>query len=377
MKEIGVYIHIPFCKSKCYYCDFNSFSNKENSINDYIECLKKEIINKSSFEYLIKTIYIGGGTPSYIDCKYIEEILGILRNHYNISEDVEITIEVNPGTANKDKLEKYYAIGINRLSIGLQTSNNQILKSIGRIHSFEQYKQTIDLAKQAGFSNINSDIIIGLPSQTIYDIEDTINSLIDMGLQHISVYSLIIEEGTVLENKIKNKELKLPDEEIERYMYWFAKRKLEKNGFKHYEISNFAKPGFVSKHNLDCWNQKEYIGFGVSASSYENKTRFSNIGNLDEYIKNINTNSFEKNYIIEEKQTLEAEQNEFMILGLRKISGIRINDFRKKFGRSPLIVYEKQIKELIAQELIALDVDSIKLTKKGLDFANLVWEEFI
>ncbi len=377
MKEIGVYIHIPFCKSKCYYCDFNSFSNKENSINDYIECLKKEIINKSSFEYLIKTIYIGGGTPSYIDCKYIEEILGILRNHYNISEDVEITIEVNPGTANKDKLEKYYEIGINRLSIGLQTSNNQILKSIGRIHSFEQFKQTIDLAKQAGFSSINSDIIIGLPSQTIYDVEDTINSLIDMGLQHISVYSLIIEEGTVLENKIKNKELKLPDEEIERYMYWFAKRKLEKNGFKHYEISNFAKPGFVSKHNLDCWNQKEYIGFGVSASSYENKTRFSNIGNLDEYIKNINTNSFEKNYIIEEKQTLEAEQNEFMILGLRKISGIRINDFRKKFGRSPLIVYEKQIKELIAQELIAIDVDSIKLTKKGLDFANLVWEEFI
>ena len=377
MKEIGVYIHIPFCKSKCYYCDFNSFSNKDNIINDYIKCLKKEIINKANFEYLIKTIYIGGGTPSYIDSKYIEEILLALRSHFNLSDDIEITIEVNPGTADKNKLEKYYSLGINRLSIGLQSSNDQILKAIGRIHNYEQYIQTIDLAKQVGFSNINSDIIIGLPTQTIYDVEDTINKLIDLDLQHISVYSLIVEEETVLKKKISNKELELPDEEIERYMYWFTKRKLEKNGFIHYEISNFAKPGYSSKHNLDCWNQKEYIGFGVSASSYENKTRYSNICNIDEYIKNIDSNCFEKNTIIEEKQTIEAEQNEFMIIGLRKINGIRINEFRKKFGRSPLIIYEKQIKNLISKDLISIDVDKIKLTKKGLDFANIVWEEFI
>lgn len=377
MKEIGIYIHIPFCKSKCYYCDFCSFQGKENLIDKYVNCLIQEIKNKSSFKYLVKTVFIGGGTPSYIDEKNIEKILNTIKNYFEVDEDAEITIEVNPGTVTQEKLNSYFTYGINRLSIGLQTSNDRLLKIIGRIHTFEKYKETIIMAKEAGFENINSDIIIGLPEQTIYDVENTINELIKFDLQHISVYSLIIEEGTILERKLDNNKLTLPDEEIERYMYWFAKRKLEKNGYIHYEISNFAKPGYMSKHNLDCWNQQEYLGFGINASSYENKKRFSNIDSIEEYISNIETEKFDKNIVEEEQQNKESQMKEYMILGLRKVNGIRINDFRKKFEKSPLILFEEQIKKLVKEDLIELDVNSIKLSKRGLDFANLVWEEFV
>ena len=377
MKEIGLYIHIPFCKSKCFYCDFCSFQNKDDMIEQYIKCLKQELIKKTSEDYLVKTIFFGGGTPSYLDEKYIEQILTTIKEYYNVDIEMEITIEANPGTVNKEKLKNYFLYGINRLSIGLQTSNDRILRQIGRIHTFEEYLETISLAKEVGFTNINSDIIIGLPDQTIYDVENTIDSLIKLDLQHISIYSLILEEGTILEKMIKNKEIKLPDEEIERYMYWFAKRKLEKNGFSHYEISNFAKPGYMAKHNLDCWKQKEYLGFGISASSYENRKRYSNISNLEEYIKNIENGKFDDNIMVEEEQTIADQMNEYMILGLRKIQGICINEFREKFEKSPLTVFEKQIKKLIQEDLIELDVNSIRLSKKGLDFANVVWEEFV
>lgn len=377
MKDIGIYVHIPFCKSKCFYCDFTSFANCEEIINEYIQCLKLELIKKADLKYNVNTIYIGGGTPSYINAKYIEEIINTIKTHYNVNENAEITIEVNPGSADKRKLEKYYQAGINRLSIGLQTSNNKILKLIGRIHTYEQYVKTIQLAKDVGFTNINSDIIIGLPEQTIYDVEDTINKLLELDLTHISIYSLIIEENTKIEKMINDGMVKLPDEEIERYMYWFAKRKLEKNGYIHYEISNFSKPGYMSKHNMDCWKQKEYLGFGVSASSYENKKRYSNTNSIKKYIKNINMNKLENNINVEEKQTITDQRNEYMILGLRKLSGINIDEFVKKFSRSPLVIYRKQIENLLAKDLITIDINSIKLSKKGLDFANIVWEEFI
>lgn len=377
MKDIGIYVHIPFCKSKCFYCDFTSFANCEEIINEYIQCLKLELIKKADLKYNVNTIYIGGGTPSYINAKYIEEIINTVKTHYNVIDNAEITIEVNPGSADKRKLERYYQAGINRLSVGLQTSNNKILKLIGRIHTYEQYVKTVQLAKKTGFTNINSDIIIGLPEQTIYDVEDTINKLLELDLTHISIYSLIIEENTKIEKMINDGMVKLPDEEIERYMYWFAKRKLEKNGYIHYEISNFSKPGYMSKHNMDCWKQKEYLGFGVSASSYENKKRYSNTNSIKKYIKNINMNKLENNINVEEKQTISDQRNEYMILGLRKLSGINIDEFVKKFSRSPLVIYRKQIENLLAKDLITIDINSIKLSKKGLDFANIVWEEFI
>ena len=379
MKERGIYVHIPFCKSKCIYCDFNSFAKKDECIEPYIKALIKEIEEyaKENKDILVKSIFIGGGTPSYINEKYIKKILDTIKQNFEIINNAEITIEVNPGTVNKRKLETYYKSGINRLSIGLQSTNDKILKLIGRVHDFEDFLETIRMAQLVGFSNINADCMIGLPTQNIYDVEDTLNVLINLRLTHISVYSLIVEPNTPLENKINSGELKLPDEEMERYMYWFAKRKLEENGYLHYEISNFARPLFRCKHNLDCWNQKEYKGFGISASSYENGVRFTNTPSIDTYIKNIENEKFKDNYIIEEKQDKEAMMKEYMILGLRKIMGVNINDFIKKFEISPLYKFNKEITKLIREGLIEANEHSIRLSKKGLDLANIVWEEFV
>lgn len=377
MKEIGIYVHIPFCKSKCYYCDFTSFAKKEQFENEYVECLLKEIKHRAKDIYLVKTIYIGGGTPSYIDYCYIEKVLKIIKSYYNVDKKAEITIEVNPGTANKEKLKSYFEAGINRLSIGLQSANDKLLKEIGRIHTFEDYLKTVKLAREVGFKNINSDIIIGLPNQTIYDIEDTINKLIELKLEHISVYSLIIEQSTMLERLINEGKLEVPDEEIERYMYWFAKRKLEENHYTHYEISNYAKEGYYSKHNMDCWSQKEYLGFGIAASSYENKKRYTNTHKLEKYLKNINLNNYNDIFRIEEEQDNKTEMNEYIMLGLRKINGVQLEDFRKKFNKDLLNEYKEQIKKLLLADLIEVNFDSVKLSKKGLDLANIVWEEFV
>lgn len=379
MKEIGIYIHIPFCKSKCNYCDFNSFAKKDDCIDNYINAVKQEIEEyaKNNKDILVKTIYIGGGTPSYIKEKYMEELIETIKQNLEIVSNAEITIETNPGTVNKRKLECYYKIGINRLSIGLQSVNDKLLKLLGRIHDFEDFLETVRLANTVGFSNINADCMIGLPNQNIYDVEETLNVLIDLKLTHISVYSLIVEPNTTLENKINSGELKLPDEEIERYMYWFAKRKLEENGYLHYEISNFARPLYRSKHNLDCWNQKEYKGFGVSASSYENGVRYTNIADINKYIKNIEEKKLKENYIIEEKQDREAMMKEYMLLGLRKITGVNITEFRRKFGTTPLYKYNKELTKLVREGLIEANEYSIRVSKKGLDLANLVWEEFV
>ena len=379
MREIGIYVHIPFCKSKCLYCDFNSYPKKDEGIEPYIEALIKEIEEyaKVNKDILVKTIYIGGGTPSYINEKYIKRIIDSLKQNFEIIDNAEITIEVNPGTVNKRKLECYYKSGINRLSIGLQSSNDKLLQLIGRVHLFEDFLETVRMAQTVGFSNINADCMIGLPTQNIYDVEETLNVLINLRLTHISVYSLIVEPNTPIEKKINSGELKLPDEEIERYMYWFAKRKLEENGYLHYEISNFAKPLFRSKHNLDCWNQKAYKGFGISASSYENGVRYTNIPSIDTYIKNIENGNIKANYIIEEKQDKEAIMKEYMLLGLRKITGVDINEFIKKFAISPLYKFNKEITKLLREGLIEVNEHSIRLSKKGLDLANIVWEEFV
>ena len=379
MKELGFYLHIPFCKSKCIYCDFNSFAQKDDCIEPYIKAVKKEIEEyaKQNKDVLIKTIYIGGGTPSYIKEKYIKEIIETIRSNFEIIPNAEITIEINPGTVNRRKLNTYYKAGINRLSIGLQSTNDKLLKQLGRVHDFEDFLETLRLANTIGFSNISADCMIGLPNQTIYDVEETLNVLINLRLTHISVYSLIVEPNTPLEKKINSGELKLPDEEIERYMYWFAKRKLEENGYLHYEISNFAKPLFRSKHNLDCWNQKEYKGFGVSASSYENEIRYTNISSIEKYVENVQNGQFKKNYIVEEKQDREVMMKEYMLLGLRKITGVSINQFRKKFGTIPIFKYNKEITKLTNEGLIESNGINIRLTKKGLDLANLAWEEFV
>ena len=410
-RELGIYIHIPFCQHKCDYCDFISFSNKQDFIENYVEAVKKEIYNyfkdKTFLEtYTVTTIYIGGGTPSYIDSKYICEIMEVLEKNLKQNkvkfEDMEITIEVNPGTVNKEKLEQYKKAKINRLSIGLQSTNNKILKEIGRIHTYEQFLETYQMAKQVGFDNINVDLMIGLPNQTIEDIKTSLNEVIQLNPTHISVYSLIVEEGTVIAKKIQNLQLQEMDEELERNMYWYVKNTLELNGYIHYEISNFAKEGKESKHNLNCWRQKEYIGIGLAAHSYLNYVRYTNTSEMNQYITRMihlnrqivndilelsnhkektSLEEHEKNietvYEIEEVQDVEDRKKEYMLLGLRTIEGVSISKFKEKYIDNPIFLYRKELEKLVEEKLVMIDGDYIRLTNKGLDLANLVWEEFI
>jgi len=387
-KNIGIYIHIPFCKQKCKYCDFKSYTGKENLIEQYIKWVKYELIevgegNRIDYEQgqdklaIVSTIYIGGGTPSFIDSKYIVEMIDIIKKHYTLVENPEITIEVNPGTVTKQKLQDYINSGINRISIGLQSSKESLLKQLGRIHTYEEFEETYKIARKVGFQNINIDLMIGLPNQSIEDIEDTLDKIIKYNPEHISVYSLIVEEGTPLYQDIENKTLILPEDETERKMYWRVKEKLEKSGYIHYEISNFAKENFESKHNLNCWNQEEYIGIGAAAHSYTNNVRYSNVDTIEEYIRNYEENKVSDNFIFHEKQNKESKMKEYMMLGLRKIEGVRIQSFKNKFGENPIYLYRKELKGLANKELIEIDGDNIKLTNKGIDLANLVWEEFV
>lgn len=262
-KELGIYVHIPFCKRKCYYCDFISYTNEQENVKEYIECVIKEIDNYELKEFDVTTIYIGGGTPSFIDENYIEMIMEKLKEklqeNTTIWEEIEKTIEVNPGTVTLKKIKKYKKVGINRISIGLQSTNDKLLEQIGRIHNYKEFLSAYNIINQVGIKNINVDLMLGLPNQTIQDLKDSITKVLELNPNHVSVYSLILEENTKMTNLINKGKLELPSEELERQMYWYVKNMLELKGFYQYEISNFAKKGNESKHNLNCWSQKEYI----------------------------------------------------------------------------------------------------------------------
>ena len=387
-KEIGLYIHIPFCKQKCYYCDFTSYANKEELVERYIKCLKKEILqyaneNKIMSEhgleerYVIKTIYIGGGTPSAIDEVYIINVLDTIKDNFKMRDNVEITIEVNPGTVNKDKLESYRECGINRLSIGLQAVQDDILKCIGRIHTYKDFENTYEYAREVGFDNINVDLMINLPNQTLDDVKESVKTILSLKPEHISVYSLILEPNTKMYELINSKTLTIASDETERQMYWYVKDTLEKHKYNQYEISNFTKSGFESKHNMDCWNQKEYIGVGASASSFMENKRYSNISELEKYIENIEKGTPNKNLVLEEFLDEESKMDEFMMLGLRKIDGVDIKEFERIFQINPIVKYCKKLDKLNREGLIEIDENNIKLSNKGIDLANLVWEEFV
>lgn len=377
--ELGIYVHIPFCVKKCDYCDFISYPNKFEAQEEYIKKLIEEIEDNKDLlkNNEITTIYIGGGTPSSIKPEFIKDILDKIYEIINIKnkENIEITIEVNPGTVTKNNLQMYKNCGINRLSIGLQSANNKLLNEIGRIHNYEQFLNTYNWAVEAGFNNINVDIMLGLPNQTISDLKESLEKIINLkpSPKHISVYSLIVEEGTKIEENINNGKLELPEEEEERNQYKYTKNYLELNGYKHYEISNFAKLGYESKHNMNCWEQKQYIGLGVAAHSYIDGCRYSNTFDLEEYLNNKSKDI----KIVHEEQNVEDMKKEYMLLGLRKIDGVSISKFKEKFGENPIYLFRNELQKLVEEELVIVDLDYIKLTNKGLDFANLVWEEFV
>ena len=384
MKELGIYVHIPFCKKKCDYCDFTSFCYDEPKIREYFGALKKEIenfeANDSFFEnYKVTTIYFGGGTPSFPPSKYIVEVMDLLKDKFKIDiENIEATIEVNPGTVSSAKLIEYRLCGFNRISIGLQSANDRLLELIGRIHTYDEFIQAYNLAMNAGFENINVDIMLALPTQTEEDLLYTVQKVIDLNPNHVSLYSLSLEKGTKLYEDVQADKITLLDEAIERSMYWDTKKLLEINGYNHYEISNYSKIGMESKHNLNCWNQEDYLGFGVAAYSYYKEKRYHNTHILEDYIELIEANNFKEISITDEVQWNKFDiAKEYMMIGLRKIEGVKISNFQKKFNLNPLYYFKKEIDKLENFGLLEQDEGFIRLTQKGIDLANIVFKEFV
>ena len=377
MKGISLYIHIPFCVSKCYYCDFSSFVNKNDKIDIYIDSLIKELsLYKDELShYYIKTIFIGGGTPSSIDPKYIYRILEFINKNYDTSRLNEVTIETNPGTLDKEKIKIYKAGGINRVSMGAQTLDDNLLKIIGRTHKVEDLYKSLQLLRNANINNINIDLMFGLPSQSIEDVMDSLKKVVDLKMEHISYYGLILEEGTYLNKLFKEGKVILPSEDEERLMYHKATEYLIQNGYNHYEISNYSLPKYECKHNLVYWDVLPYLGLGLSSHSNLNNKRFWNISDMNLYINNLNNNKFPIKG--EEIISMETEISEFCILGLRKINGINKVDFKKRFNIDIEELYKDIIQKHEKNELIINNSNSIQLTKRGLDLSNLVEVDFL
>ena len=373
MKEIALYVHIPFCKQKCLYCDFPSYAGKEKLEDDYIDALIKEINIKCS-NSIIRSLFIGGGTPSYLSEKNLEKLLNTL-SKLNYIDDAEKTIECNPGTLIEEKLKIMKDYGINRISLGLQTTHNNLLKDIGRIHTIEEFNENYRKIRDFGFENVNIDIMFGLPNQSVLDYKETLSDIIKLNPEHISCYSLIIEEGTPFYTMYEKGLLDLPKENDEREMYKLTKYILEANGYHQYEISNYAKDNMECYHNKVYWKCDEYLGVGTSASSYIDEKRIKNIDNISEYIEKIRNGEEVYDEVLE--NTIKEDMEEFMFLGLRMIKGISKDEFKKRFKKDIYDVYGKVIQDNIKKGLLKEDEKDISLTEKGIEVSNWVMSEFI
>lgn len=377
MIKTGLYIHIPFCSSKCNYCDFNSYTGKLNLAEDYFSSMKKEIqLYKDEMKYnLIDTIFIGGGTPSCVDQKYISDIITTCRVNYNISEDCEISIESNPGTLDLEKLHTYKINGINRISIGLQAYQNNLLKYLGRQHSSEDFISSIELSKKAGFKNINADVIFGIPGQTMEDWKETLKALVDLGITHISAYSLKIEEGTKFGVMLESGKLIEMEDELDREMYHYTIDYLKQNGLNQYELSNFSKEGYECKHNLTYWKCVDYLGIGAGAHSFLQDIRFYNENSIEGYIKYLEKGEkpVEERY----KVDFYDKVSEYMFLGLRLNKGVNGTEFQDLFNQDMFVKYADSFQELEKNKLIEIDGEIVKLTSLGLDLANQVFIKFV
>ncbi|KMT21638.1 radical SAM family heme chaperone HemW [Clostridium cylindrosporum] len=364
----SLYIHIPFCARKCLYCDFNSYENRELE-DEYIKALLEEISTVS--EYKFKTIFIGGGTPTILSIQNLELLLKSLEKF----SPVEFSVECNPGTLTKDNLSIMKKYGVNRLSIGLQSTNDKILKSLGRIHNFNEFLDGYNMAREVGFDNINIDLMFAVPNQRFEDFKESLEIVTNLNPEHISAYSLIVEEGTPFYAMQEKGKLEVVDEDVEREMYDYLIDYLQSKGYKWYEISNFAKDKFECSHNKCYWKCEEYIGVGAGAHSYIDNKRFSNAYSVNNYIKYINLEEspIESEEIIDESSAIE----EFMFLGLRLIDGISKLEFEKRFKKPIYSIYSDQINSLKDKGLIIEDGDKIMLSRKGVNLSNSVFVEFI
>ena len=365
----GLYIHIPFCIKKCEYCDFISYTDCYDKEKDYLEALVEEF--KRYEDKQVDTVYIGGGTPSSLSLDGLLFLMDKIFEYFVVTEDAEITMEVNPKTADMKKLKALRLAGVNRLSIGVQSFNDDELERIGRIHNSNDAKNCILDAKFAGFKNISIDLMFGLPKQTLESYRNSLITAVTSGVNHISAYSLILEEGTPLYERVQNWEFRLPREDVEAAMYDLTCEILHTSGFTQYEISNFAKDGYSSRHNLKYWECEEYIGCGAAAHSYFRDKRFSNHESIDDYIKSPTAR------LNEVELTREDKMSEYMILGLRKNEGVDIQEFECRFINSPYEVYGDIIDKHIKNGLLVHERGFLRFTERGMRLSNTVLCEFV
>lgn len=409
MKELELYLHIPFCERKCAYCDFLSAPADLPVRISYIKKLQEEVAYYGAQygEYQVSSIFFGGGTPTILEGYQLAAILETVKEHFNITTDAEITVECNPGTLTAGKAEKLVQAGFNRLSMGLQSADDRELQLLGRIHNFAQFLESYDLARKAGFRNINVDLMSALPGQTLKSWQDTLQKVTALRPEHISAYSLIIEEGTPFYERFAEDERireegghprLLPEEDVERQMYELTETFLQIKGYERYEISNYAKPGYECRHNCGYWTRKDYLGLGLGASSLVEHQRFQNTSDLKTYLEQEYSPQCEgqHEHIAETIQLQEetgltqtghhihietldkkSEMEEFMFLGLRLMAGISRQQFEKKFQVTLNSVYGEVLRKLKGEQLIEEVAGYVRLTEHGIDVSNYVLAEFL
>lgn len=382
MKPLELYIHIPFCISKCKYCDFLSAPSDEAERAEYVESLCQKIRKYADMAkaYRVISIFVGGGTPSILETEQMTKIFAAVRETFKIENDAEITVEMNPGTMTREKFVTYKRLGVNRLSIGLQSANNVELKALGRIHTYEEFLATYQLARAEGFQNINIDLISAIPCQTEKSWEETLRKTAGLKPEHISAYSLIIEEGTLFYERYRETEraeenclLELPDEDTERMMYENTEKILGEYGYHRYEISNYAKGGYECRHNLGYWDRTEYLGIGIGAASLMDNQRWNQTADMEEFLNDRVEPPVEDREIL----SVEDQMAEYMFLGLRKMEGVSKVEFEKTFCRNIEKVYGTVIKDMKNKGLLIEEGEFLKLTKEGINVSNYVMSEFL
>ena len=371
-KPTSAYVHIPFCTQICYYCDFSKVFIKNQPVDSYLEHLLQEFHSYDIQK--LRTLYIGGGTPTALSAPQLETLLDGLTKNLDLSVLEELTIEANPGDLDADKIAVLKNSAVNRVSLGVQTFDDKMLKKIGRSHLEKDIYENIDRLKLAGFDNISIDLIYALPGQTMDQVKDNVEKAITLDIPHMSLYSLILENHTVFMNRMRRGKLPLPKEELEAEMFEYIIEELERSGFEHYEISNFSKPGFESRHNLMYWDNAEYYGIGAGASGYVNGVRYKNHGPIRHYLSAVEAGNAR---VTEEHLSQREQMEEEMFLSLRKKSGVSITRFEEKFGTSFEDLYGQVVRNLCHQGLLQVEGQQIRMTKKGLFLGDTVAEQFI
>lgn len=386
-KEFGLYIHIPFCRQKCFYCDFPSFAGREKKIDKYLQALEQEFallrqrlyqkdnVKDTERNFAPRTIYIGGGTPTALNNHQLKKLLEIVQKYVAVAKAEEFTVEMNPGTVDREKLLLLQQAGVNRLSVGVQSFDDNCLQKIGRIHTAQEAADTIELAHNLGFGNISLDLIYGLPQQDREILAQSVERALTLPVQHISIYGLQLEEGTAFQRMADMGKLQLPTDELVEAMHDYIVEKLPEAGYQRYEISNYALPGYESKHNLSYWQDVDYLGLGSGAHSYWQGTRYENPSSIDDYISVLEAGRLPAT--LEEQVDRQAHMEEYCFLGLRTAAGIDKKLFQQKFGVDLFTVYGRTIEKLVAQDLLLHTARGIALTTLGMKYGNQVFGEFL